>query len=111
VEFDHTYGFQTNVDGGLLEISTNGAPFKEILAAGGSFLSGGYNNIFSSAWGILTWEPGSLNALLPRCLRWQRYQRNCQQQHWLIRNCYPRNNFRSIRRKRHDSAKSFGLSG
>lgn len=30
-------------DGGVLEISIDGGPFTDILAAGGSFLSGGYN--------------------------------------------------------------------
>jgi len=31
-------------DGGVLEIQIDGGPFVDILAAGGSFLNGGYNN-------------------------------------------------------------------
>jgi len=32
-------------DGGVLEISVNGAPFKDIFAAGGSFAGGGYDHV------------------------------------------------------------------
>ena len=38
-------------DGMVLEISINGGPFQDILAAGGSFTSGGYNKTISTAFG------------------------------------------------------------
>jgi len=38
-------------DGMVLEISINGGPFQDILAAGGSFASGGYNKTISTAYG------------------------------------------------------------
>lgn len=41
VELEDTY------DGAVLEISINGSPFTDILDAGGSFTSGGYNNTIS----------------------------------------------------------------
>ncbi len=38
----------TGYDGGVLEISIGGGPFTDILAAGGSFASGGYNRTIST---------------------------------------------------------------
>ena len=38
-------------DGMVLEISINGGPFQDILAAGGSFVTGGYNKTISSDFG------------------------------------------------------------
>ena len=38
-------------DGGVFEISIGGGPFQDILAAGGSFASGGYNVTLSSDYG------------------------------------------------------------
>lgn len=49
VTFRHQYGFENNFDGGVLEISINGAAFQDIIAAGGSFVSGGYTTTISSA--------------------------------------------------------------
>ena len=43
--FDNTTGY----DGGVLEIKIGSAAFTDILAAGGSFQSGGYNRTISSA--------------------------------------------------------------
>ncbi len=44
------YGYS----GGILELSTNGAPFLDFLAAGGSFLTNGYNgNIYSGYSNVL----------------------------------------------------------
>jgi hypothetical protein len=46
--FRHRFSFETDpicgvgCDGGMLEISVNGDPFQDIVAAGGSFESGGY---------------------------------------------------------------------
>lgn len=43
LRFRHNYGTETNWDGGVLEISINAGAFADILAAGGSFVSGPYN--------------------------------------------------------------------
>ena len=44
-------GLTTHFDGGILEISFNGVDFVDIVDAGGSFVSGGYNGIISSCCG------------------------------------------------------------
>ena len=41
--FRNNYSLDPFFDGGVLEISVNGGPFTDILAAGGGFLQGGYN--------------------------------------------------------------------
>jgi hypothetical protein len=41
----------TGYDGGVLEIKIGGGAFTDILSAGGSFASGGYNKIISSSFG------------------------------------------------------------
>jgi hypothetical protein len=41
--FRHSYNTEDRYDGGVLEISSNGGTFKDILSAGGSFLANGYN--------------------------------------------------------------------
>lgn len=41
--FSNYYDLLTRVDGGILEISINNAPFIDIVAAGGAFVQGGYN--------------------------------------------------------------------
>ncbi len=43
VMFRNFYDLEANYDGGVLEISVNGGPYQDILIAGGSFVSGGYN--------------------------------------------------------------------
>ncbi len=40
--FRHNYSLESTYDGGVLEISVDGGAFQDLLAAGGSFLSGGY---------------------------------------------------------------------
>jgi hypothetical protein len=40
---------ESGFDGGVLEISIGGGPFTDIIAAGGSFVSGGYNGTISSS--------------------------------------------------------------
>ncbi|MGI0494179.1 DUF4347 domain-containing protein [Alkalinema pantanalense CENA528] len=40
--FQHRYQTDSSYDGGVLEISINGGTFTDILAAGGSFVQGGY---------------------------------------------------------------------
>jgi hypothetical protein len=42
VTFRNNFFFQPTFDGGALEISINGGPFTDWIAAGGSFISGGY---------------------------------------------------------------------
>jgi uncharacterized repeat protein (TIGR01451 family) len=41
----------TGYDGGVLDISINGGAFTDILSAGGSFVTGGYNKTISSNFG------------------------------------------------------------
>lgn len=44
LRFRHTLNFETpNWDGGVLDVSVNGGAYSDIIAAGGSFQSGGYN--------------------------------------------------------------------
>lgn len=42
LSFQNSYNTELNFDGGVLEASLNGGAFADILALGGSFLSGGY---------------------------------------------------------------------
>ncbi|HEY6942205.1 proprotein convertase P-domain-containing protein [Dokdonella sp.] len=46
--FRHQFNLEDTFDGAVLEISINGGPFTDILAAGGSFGSGGYTDTISS---------------------------------------------------------------
>ena len=48
---DSGVGSQVGFDGMVLEISVNGAPFQDIIAAGGSFATGGYNKTISGGTG------------------------------------------------------------
>jgi Bacterial Ig domain/Zinc carboxypeptidase len=43
LSFWHRFSFEDGFDGGVLEVSVNGGPWQDILDAGGSFVSGGYN--------------------------------------------------------------------
>ena len=47
VTFSQRYQTENTFDGGVLEISINGGPFTDILAAGGSFITGGYTGTIS----------------------------------------------------------------
>jgi len=49
--FRNNYALQTSFDGGVLEISIDGGAFQDIIAAGGSFLQGGYNGTISNCCG------------------------------------------------------------
>ena len=49
--FRHRFDFEEFFDGGVLEISINGGPFTDILAAGGSFASGGYDTTLITGFG------------------------------------------------------------
>jgi hypothetical protein len=48
LSFRHRWNLESGFDGGRLEISINGGAFTEIIAAGGSFVSGAYNGTISS---------------------------------------------------------------
>lgn len=52
--FRNSYNTEGGFDGGVLEISINGGPFADILAAGGSFASGGYNGAIGVTDSVLT---------------------------------------------------------
>jgi len=51
LSFRHWYNTEKWYDGGVLEVSTNGAPFKDIIEVGGSFDSNGYNDWIESGYG------------------------------------------------------------
>ena len=48
LSFANNYALESTFDGGVLEISIGGGAFTDILAAGGSFVSNGYNGTISS---------------------------------------------------------------
>jgi uncharacterized protein (TIGR02597 family) len=48
LSFQHSFNFEPDWDGGLLEISIGGGGFAEILAAGGTFVQGGYTLLLNS---------------------------------------------------------------
>ena len=52
--FRNSYNTEQGFDGGVLEISINGGPFADIVAAGGSFASGGYNGSIGVTDSVLT---------------------------------------------------------
>ncbi|MBT8096869.1 MAG: S8 family serine peptidase, partial [Woeseia sp.] len=47
--FGHRFRTETNFDGGVLEVSVEGGPWQDILAAGGTFIGGGYNGTFPAS--------------------------------------------------------------
>jgi hypothetical protein len=47
--FRHFYNLESGYDGGVLEIKIGAGAFADILAAGGSFSSGGYNRTLNSS--------------------------------------------------------------
>ena len=51
VTFRNNFNLETGFDGGVLEISINGGAFQDIIAAGGSFATGGYNGVISVNFG------------------------------------------------------------
>src|SRR4029077_12094549 len=51
LHFSNNYALENTFDGGVLEISIDGGPFQDILAAGGSFRRGGYNGVISNCCG------------------------------------------------------------
>ncbi len=55
--FRNSYNTEPDFDGAVLEISINGAPFQDILTAGGSFIEGGYNSAITVTDSVLTGRP------------------------------------------------------
>ena len=51
LSFRNSYDLESSYDGGVLEISINGGAFTDILAAGGSFVSGGYSGTLGNTTG------------------------------------------------------------
>ncbi|MBL0129941.1 MAG: HYR domain-containing protein [Chitinophagaceae bacterium] len=49
VSFANNYSLESGFDGGVLEISINGGAYQDILAAGGSFVAGGYTGSISAS--------------------------------------------------------------
>ncbi|HQZ94940.1 MAG TPA: carboxypeptidase regulatory-like domain-containing protein [Pyrinomonadaceae bacterium] len=49
LSFRHAWTLESGFDGGVLEISINGGAFADILAAGGSFVAGGYTGPISAS--------------------------------------------------------------
>jgi hypothetical protein len=51
LSFRNNYNLETSFDGGVLEISVAGGAFQDIVAAGGSFVAGGYNGAIRTGFG------------------------------------------------------------
>jgi hypothetical protein len=49
--FWNNYALEDGFDGAVLEVSLDGGPFQDILAAGGTFFEGGYNGTISTCCG------------------------------------------------------------
>jgi hypothetical protein len=49
--FRHNFNFQSDFDGGVLEISIHDGTFQDVISAGGSFITGGYNTTISAGSG------------------------------------------------------------
>jgi hypothetical protein len=48
VSFSNNFNTESGWDGGVLEISINGGGYQDIITAGGSFTSGGYNGVLGT---------------------------------------------------------------
>jgi hypothetical protein len=63
LNFRKLHDLESAFDGGVLEIKIEGGAFQDILAAGESFVSGGYNaTIDNSRFSNPTGEPSGLTA-------------------------------------------------
>ena len=51
MRFRNSYNFETYFDGAVLEISIDGGARQDIVAAGGQFIAGGYNDTISYGYG------------------------------------------------------------
>ena len=61
VTFRHRFDTEQDWDGGLLEISIGGGSFTDIIAAGGAFISNGYNSTMTAAAPSPNYTPNPLN--------------------------------------------------
>jgi len=57
LSFRNNFNTEGGFDGGVLEISIAGGPFADIITAGGTFVSGGYNASIGSTDSVLTGRP------------------------------------------------------
>jgi hypothetical protein len=62
--FRHYYSTEAGYDGCVLEISIAGGPFMDVVGAGGTFLTGGYDTLIPTAYGNplgnrMTWSGDS----------------------------------------------------
>ena len=48
--FRHSYALESGYDGAVLEVKIGAGAFQDVLAAGGSFVAGGYNQTLSAAY-------------------------------------------------------------
>jgi photosystem II stability/assembly factor-like uncharacterized protein len=53
LSFKNSYNTEPSFDGGVLEISINGGAFQDVIAAGGSFIEGGYNGVIGPTDSVL----------------------------------------------------------
>ncbi len=51
IQFRNNFNLESGFDGGVLEISINGGAFADLLAAGGTFISGGYTSTIDNRFG------------------------------------------------------------
>jgi hypothetical protein len=93
LSFDHHWMFEGNTtfwDGGVLEVSTDGASWQDVLAAGGVFLEGGYTGTLATSstnplGGRQAWtadSPGIVHTVvdlsaLPQGNLWFRFRLGC----------------------------------
>lgn len=62
IRFRQAYDHEYTYDGGVLEVSTNGTTFTDFVAAGGTFVSGGYTTLLNTGATIGSrnaWSAGS----------------------------------------------------
>lgn len=57
LSFRTSFNLEEGSDGGVLDISINGAPFVDMVSAGGTFASGGYNGTIGSTDSVLAGRP------------------------------------------------------
>jgi hypothetical protein len=50
LSFRHYYKTESDYDGGALEVAVNGGTFVDLISAGGSFLTNGYNAVISGSY-------------------------------------------------------------
>jgi hypothetical protein len=61
VSFRHRFDTEAAWDGGVIDISIGGGSFTDIVSAGGSFITNGYNSTMTAATPSGTYTPNPLN--------------------------------------------------